>query len=159
MWQGISNIGSLLSIISAVVALRSAWAIKSYYNKITTLYSVEKLTVAEQKSIEAKKTFQMLKEMYMDPRGRNDGAYPEKYMQIDNILDDVAHSLPADYSDVSALITHTKEVLDKASSEEFIAKASEHFKELGRYLDTLCENRKTQKSKVQEENVKNIKST
>lgn len=159
MWQVISNIASVLSIISAIVTLCSALAIKSYCNKITTLYSVEKLTVAEQKSIEAKKTFQGLKEMYMTPRGRKSTAYSEKYMQIDNTLDDITHSLPVDCSDTSALVKQAKDVLNKAASKEFIENMSEHFNELGRCLDALYESLKSQKSKVQEENVKNIKST
>lgn len=82
MWQVISNIASVLSIISAIVTLCSALAIKSYYNKITTLYSVEKLTVAEQKSIEAKKTFQGLKEMYMTPRGRKAQHIPKSICKL-----------------------------------------------------------------------------
>lgn len=61
MWQFISNIASVLSIISAIITSCSALTIKSYYSKITTLYSVEKLTIAEQKSIEAKKIYQELK--------------------------------------------------------------------------------------------------
>ena len=158
MWQDISNIGSLLSIISAVVALRSAWAIKSYYNKITTLYSAEKLTVAEQKSIEEKKTFQDLKEMYMVPRGRKSTAYFEKYMQIDNTLDDIVHSLPIDCSDVSVLVKQAKDLLNRAASKEFVENMSEHFNGLGRCLDTLYESLKAQKAKTQEKNVKNIKN-
>lgn len=159
MWQVISNMASVLSIISAIVTLCSALAIKSNYNKITTLYSVEKLTVAEQKSIEAKKTFQGLKEMYMAPRGRKSKAYSEKYMQIDNALDDIAHSLPVDCSDVSKQVKQAKDVLNKAASKECIENTSEYFTELGRCLDALCESLKSQKAKAQEKNVKNIKST
>lgn len=159
MWQVISNIASVLSIISAIVTLCSALAIKSYYNKITTLYSVEKLTVAEQKSIEAKKIFQGLKEMYMTPRGRKSTAYSEKYMQIDNASDDIVHLLPVDCSDASKQVKQAKDVLNKAASKECIENTSEYFTELGICLDALCESLKSQKAKTQEKNVKNIKST
>ena len=159
MWQCISNIASVLSIISACTTLWSALTIKTYYHKITTLYSVEKLTVAEQKAIEAKKIFQELKEMYTVSRGRKEEAYSEKYMQLDNILDDIVHSLPADCSDTSALIKRAKELLDKSIIKYLIAKKSEPFDELGRCLDELFENLKFQKAKAQEENVRNTKSS
>ena len=79
-------------------------------------------------------------------------------MLIDNTLDDIMHSLPVDCSDTSALVKQAKDVLNKAANKEFIENMSEHFNELGRCLDVLYESLKSQKSKVQEENVKNIKS-
>lgn len=159
MWQFISNIASVLSIISAIITLCSALTIKSYYSKITTLYSVEKLTIAEQKSIEAKKIYQELKKMYITPRGRKNEAYSEKYMQIDNTLDDITHSLPVGFSDASTQVKHAKSMLNMASSEAFIYSKSEYFYELERNLDELYEILKSQKAKTQEQNVKNIKST
>lgn len=159
MWQAISNTASVLSIISALITLWSAIKIKTYYHKITTLYSVEKVTVAEQKSIEAKKIFQSIKEMYIDTRGRKNSAYSERYMQIDNTLDDIARSLPVDCCDSLAIVRQAKEALDKATDTEFITKTSEHFRELGRCLDALYENLKCQKMMLQEKNVKNIKGS
>ena len=42
MWQVISNIASVLSIISAIVTLCSALAIKSYYNNSDYLQKARK---------------------------------------------------------------------------------------------------------------------
>lgn len=158
MCQIISDIASVLSIISAIVTFGSALTIKTYYHKITTLYSVEKLTVAEQKSIEAKKTFQDLKGMYKDSRGRKNTAYSDKYMQIDNTLDDIAHSLPVDCSNASKLVKQAKNLLNQATSKELMGNESGYFSELGNCLDMLYDSIKPQKATVQEENVKNIRS-
>lgn len=97
--------------------------------------------------------------MYITPRGRKNVAYSEKYMQIDNTLDDITHSLPVGFSDASTQVKQAKNMLNMASSEAFIYSNSKYFYELGRNLDELYEILKSQKAKTQEQNVKNIKST
>ena len=73
MWENIlqilSHIATVLTIISAGITGYSALKIKSYYEKIITLYSIEDLTLAEQQAINAKKEYQKLKEMYVNSRG------------------------------------------------------------------------------------------
>ena len=157
MWQIVSNAASILSIVSAAITCISAVKIRSYYKKIVTQYSVEKVTIAEQKALEAKKEYQHLKSMYIEIRGRKPKAYSDSYIAIDNALDDVKHSLPSGYEDISKLIKEAKEILNKATDSEVIAQKSEYFLELGTYLDNLYDGLESEKSKLQEKNVKNIK--
>lgn len=154
--EQINNIASVLGIISAAVTIFSALKIKSYYEKITTLYSVEKLAVAEKKAIEAKSKYQELKKMYFENRGRTGSAYFKKYMEIDSILDEVMHSLPTEYSEIFEHIKNTKDIINKATEKEFIEERSQSFLELGTSLDILYSNLKSQKTKKQERNVKSI---
>ena len=124
---------------------------------IVTQYSVERVTIAEQKSLEAKKEYQHLKSMYIEIRGRKPKAYSDSYIIIDNTLDDVKHSLPSGYEDISTLIKEAKTILNKATEPEVITQRSEHFLELGKYLDNIYDGLETEKSKLQEKNIKNIK--
>ena len=157
MWQIISNIASVLSIASAIITCITAGKIKTYYEKIVTQYSVEKITIAELKSLEAKKEYQQIKSMYLETRGRKAKAYSDSYMKIDNNLDDIKHSLPSGYEDISRLIKEAKVILNKAVEPEVITQKSSYFLELGTYLDNIYEGLESEKSKLQEKNVKNIK--
>ena len=130
---------------------------EKYYEKIVTQYSVEKITIAELKSLEAKKEYQQIKSMYLETRGRKVKAYSDSYMKIDNNLDDIKHSLPSGYEDISRLIKEAKVILNKAVEPEVITQKSSHFLELGTYLDNIYEGLESEKSKLQEKNVKNIK--
>lgn len=157
MWQIISNVASVLSIASAVITCITTVKIKSYYEKIVMQYSVEKVTIAEQKSLTVKKEYQNLKSMYFDSRGRRPKAYSDSYMTIDNALDDIKHSLPSGYEDISKLIKEAKLILNKATEPEVITQKSDYFLELGIYLDNIYDGLELEKRKLQEQNVKNIK--
>lgn len=152
--EHINNIASVLGIISAAVTLISALKIKAYYERITTMYSIEKLAVAEEKAIEAKSKYQELKEMYFDNRGRTGTAYSKKYMEIDSILDEVMHSLPSEYSEICEQIKSIKAVINEAMEKDLIEKRSQPFLDLGTILDALYNNLKSQKTKKQERNAK-----
>ena len=84
-WSVISNIASVLTIISAVVTVISALAMRYYYAKIVNQYSVEKVTVAEHKSLEAKKEYQEIKKIYANPRGIRREIFSESYRKGDDI--------------------------------------------------------------------------
>lgn len=153
----LSNIATILSIASAIVTFRSALKIESYYEKILSLYSVEKLTISEQKSIEAKKKYQELKKMYVETRGRERKAYSDAYMEIDNALDDIMHSIPVESTGIAALIQEAKNYLDAATAPNNIEKRSKEFLGLGTCLDNVYQALKTEKSDGQKENATNIK--
>ena len=156
MWAAISNISALLSIISAIVTAKSALSIKSYYEKIVNQYSVEKITVAEQKVFEAKKKYQRIKRMYLNSRGIKEDAFFDEYMDLDSALDEIQHALPVGYGDLIDIVKGTKRLLDTATVPEYIKNRSRAFLDIGGYLASISEGIKIEKAKLQEQNVKNI---
>ena len=157
VWNVISNIASVLTIISAVVTTISAFAMKSYYVKIVSQYSVERVTVAEQKALEAKKEYQEIKKMYIESRGVRKETFSEAYIKIDDILDDIQHILPAGYVEISGLIKYAKEHINHATEPEVLQRINNAFLDLGKYLDSIIDKLKVEKSTLQKQNIKNIK--
>lgn len=158
MWQVISNIASLVSIISAIVAFYTSVKIKSYYKKITTAYSLEKITIAEQDSIEAKDKYQNLKKLYIERRGALPQKYRSIYIEIEDLLDKIKHFLPTECEEGIKLIKETKVLINKLIDDESVNKNDLSFIDLGRYLDDICDYLKSQKSRIHGENAKNIGS-
>lgn len=157
IWSAISNIASVLSIISAVVTVVSALAMRYYYAKIVNQYSVEKVTVAEQKSLEAKKEYQEIKKIYANPRGFRRETLFEIYIKVDNMLDDIQHNLPAGYDEISELIKLAKECVNQATEPEVLQKRTNEFLDLGRCLDSIIDKLKAEKATLQKQNIKNTK--
>lgn len=157
VWSVISNIASVLSIISAVVTVISALTMRYYYAKIVNQYSVEKVTVAEQKSLEAKKEYQEIKKMYANPRGIRKETFSEMYIKVDDMLDDIQHNLPVGYGEISALIKLAKERVNQATEPETLETRSDAFLDLGKCLDSILDKLKVEKATLQKQNIKNTK--
>lgn len=156
-WSVISNIASVLTIISAVVTVISALAMRYYYAKIVNQYSVEKVTVAEHKSLEAKKEYQGIKKMYVNPRGIRRETFSEMYIKVDDMLDDIQHNLPAGYDEISELIKLAKERVNQATEPEALQRRTDAFLDLGRCLDSIIDKLKVEKATLQKQNIKNTK--
>ncbi len=156
MWDIISNIASVLSIISAVVTAKSAWAIKGYYQKIVSQYSFERITVVEQKAYEAKREYQKIKGMYANSRGTKQSTVASIYIVIDNLLDEISHSLPSGYDEIHALIKQARGSLNESMDDVKIMSKSDSFIDLGSYIDGISEKLKREKESLQKENIRNI---
>lgn len=156
-WSVISNIASVLTIISAAVTVVSALAMKNYYTKIVNQYSVEKVTVAEQKSLEAKKEYQKIKKMYANPRGIRKETFSGMYIIVDDMLDDIQHNLPVGYNEISTLIKLAKERVNEATEPQALEKRSDAFLDLGRCRDSMIDKLKVEKATLQKQNIKNTK--
>ena len=156
-WSVISNIASVLTIISAVVTVISAFAMRYYYAKIVNQYSVEKVTVAEQKALEAKKEYQEIKKMYANPRGFRKETFSEMYINVDDLLDDIQHNLPAGYDEISELIKLARERVNQVTEPEALQRRTDEFLDLGRCLDSMIDKKKKKKATLQKQNIKNTK--
>lgn len=158
IWSALSNIASILSIISAVVTVKSAFAIRRYYDKLFNHYSVERITVAEQKALETKKEYQEIKKMYLNPRGFREEKFFEQYIKVDNMLDDIQHNLPAGYYEISEQIKYAKECINQTTEPEVVQEKDDAFLDLGRCLDSIIDKLKVEKTILQKHNIKNTKS-
>ena len=158
IWSVLSYVASVLSIVSAVVTVISAFAIRDYYGKLVNHYSIEKITIAEQKSFEIKKEYQKIKKMYANSRGIRQETFSESYINVENMLDDVQYILPVGYDEISALIKYGKECINQATEPELLQERNNAFLDLGRCLDRIIDKLKIEKATLQKQNIKNTKN-
>lgn len=153
--QGISFIADILSVVSAIITVLSAIAIKKYYLKIVRQYSVEKLTLAEQHIHSSIETVQQLKRIYSsNNRGLSEKRLCGLYLDIEEHLNCIIFDLPASFSDIISFSTNAKEKIKLATKSENILSKSSDFEELDILLNTIILNLKKEKENIQRENMK-----
>lgn len=154
MWEAITNIASVFTIVSAIVTFLSALSIRNYYDKIVLQYSIEKLTVAEQHVQNLKTLYNQVKRLYKaSSRGVTKSKLSNLYMDIDENLDQIIYSIPSSYIDITDLVNKVREQLNIAMSESQIMTESESFYELGILIDNLYAGVKIEKERGQNESM------
>ncbi len=155
MWQWVSNIASIMTILSAIITLLSAVSMKKYYEKIVLQYSIEKMTAAEQQLQMAKRHYQQIKRLYTgNSRGINKKTVSNLFVDIDEIFDKILYSISSSYPDICSSITSAREQINLATLEENILRPNEYFTELGVLLDNIYSGVKLVKETGQESNAK-----
>ena len=154
MWQWISNIASIMTIISAIITLSSAFAMKKYYEKIVRQYSIEKLTAAEQQIQNAKSQYQQIKRMYSsDGTGVKKETISDLYIDIDDKFDKVLFSIPSSFKNIIISIKDARKQINLALKADKIMSANEYYSELGILLDNIYWGIKIEKENEQRVNV------
>ena len=154
MWTYISNFADVLSVISAIITVKSAIEIKKYYKKIVRQYSIEKITVAEQKIHETKQLYQQIKKLYLsEGRGVTRTKLSELYIKIEENLDKISYDIPTSFEDLLSSIKSAKKQINYAMEGEKILTKSSAFMELGNLLDNINEGLKAEKEEMQKQNM------
>lgn len=155
MWNAISDIADLLTIISAIVSLLSVLAIRSYYKKIVRQYSVERLTVSEQETQKAIEIYQQIRRIFAgDQRGVSTKKVSNLYLDISETLGKIVFTLPTDFTHILELIKNAKEAIVMATREEVILQRNDNYIMLDSILDSIYNAIKSEKETIQKQNMK-----
>lgn len=145
----------ILTVISAIITVVSAFAIKNYYNKIVRQYSVEKLILSEQHIHNAIENIQKLKRIYLsDKRGLTETKVNSLYLNIDENLNNILFDLPSSFDNIVKCSSEAKEKIKLATNKSVILTKSSHFEELDDLLNAISMNIKKEKENIQRENMK-----
>ena len=151
----ISITADILGIISAIITVISAIAIRKYYQKIVKQYNVEKLTLSEQHIHQAIEDIQQLKKMYnANSRGLSANKLSELYCNIENNLNLITFELPSSFEEILNASFDAKKLIQKATDKSCISSKNSYFEELSVMLDALNLSIKKEKENIQYENMK-----
>lgn len=151
----ISITADILGIISAIVTVISAIAIRKYYQKIVKQYNVEKLTLSEQHIHQAIEDSQLLKKLYnANNRGLSINRLSDLYSSIEAKLNLIVFELPASFEEILNATCDAKKLIQEATKQSCISTKSSYFEELCVQLDALNLSIKKEKENIQQENMK-----
>ena len=149
-WQGISNISSIVTIVSAIFSGVAWYKTKSYYSKIAKNNSFEKLSSLDSILIEIRELYEGIKKFHLteSKRGKNSQKIVDNHLNIEIKLNQIRNTIPSKYEDILKSISKANEQINTIGDKQRYFDSNDNFRELGTYLTNIEDGIKIEKENI-----------
>lgn len=149
-WQNISNVSSVVTILSALFSGLSWYKTKSYYNKIAKNNSFEKLSSLDKDLEDIRNLYENIKKFHLtaSKRGTNPQKIIDMHLDMESKLNQIRNTLPSKYKDILKCINTANAQIDFISDKELHFENNSSFRELGTFLKNIEDGIKIEKENL-----------